>query len=107
MGHTKRWIAAGAVAVVALGLGTGIAVASGGDDDASDRPITGPALTQAADAALAETGGGSVRATEVNDEEGYYEVEVKGPDGRVVDVHLDRTFKVIDSSSDSGSDSQD
>ena len=40
-------------------------------------------------------------ATEVRDEEGYYEVEVT-KDGSEVDVHLDRNFKVLDQSADGG-----
>ena len=100
MNRRTRWIATVAVAVVALGAASGIAVASGGDDDATERPITGPALAQASKAALAETGGGSVVATEIQDEEGYYEVEVKLDDGTHVDVHLDESFDVIASKAD-------
>jgi hypothetical protein len=84
-------IAAGAVAVLAVG-GAAIAGAAGGDDE---KPITGPALGKASAAALDATGGGSVTGTEVGDEEGYYEVEVTRSDGSQVDVHLDRDFKVL------------
>ena len=38
--------------------------------------------------------------TEVNDEEGAYEVEVTRADGSQVDVHLDSAFKVIGDKSD-------
>ena len=44
--------------------------------------------------------------SEVGDEEGYYEVEVTLDDGSQVDVHLDRSFKVIDSSGDHGPDNE-
>ena len=96
MNRTKRWIAAGAVAVAALGAGTGIAVASGSDDPKDQQPITGSELERASKAALTETGGGTVTATELNDEEGKYEVEVKLDSGKSVDVHLDESFNVID-----------
>jgi hypothetical protein len=45
-----------------------------------------------------------VTETEVGDEEGYYEVEVTRADGSQVDVHLDRSFGVIDSSADGAGD---
>ena len=68
-----------------------------------DQSISGSALDKANAAALQETGGGQVTATEVRDEEGYYEVEVKKTDGSEIDVHLDRNFNVLDSSADSES----
>jgi uncharacterized membrane protein YkoI len=77
------------------------ATGGGGGDDGTDQPpITGSALDQAKAVALQHTGGGQVSATEVRDEEGYYEVEVRRSDGRQVDVHLDRNFNVLDASSD-------
>jgi uncharacterized membrane protein YkoI len=97
-------IAAAAVAALAGG-GAAIAGATGGGDDGSGQPIAGSALDRAKAAALQETGGGQVSATEVRDEEGYYEVEVTRSDGSQVDVHLDRGFNVLDSQPDgSGSD---
>jgi uncharacterized membrane protein YkoI len=93
-------IGSGVVAALAAG-GAGIAVATGaGDDDGADKPITGSALERAKRAALEHTGGGQVTATEVGDEEGYYEVEVRRTDGRQVDVHLDRGFNVLADHSD-------
>ncbi len=103
MTRGRKWFAAVAMTVVAVGAGGGIAVASGGDDDATDAPITGTALSQASKAALAETGGGTVTQTEIDDEEGYYEIEVKLDDGTSVDVHLDKSFNVLDSKADSDS----
>jgi uncharacterized membrane protein YkoI len=41
-----------------------------------------------------------VTETEVGDEDAYYEVEVTLPDGREVDVHLDRSFAVVTSTAD-------
>ena len=94
------FIAIAAVAVLAVG-GTAIAgAAGGGDDDATDKAISGQALDRASSAALAETGGGKVTETEVGDEEGAYEVEVTRADGSQVDVHLDKGFNVLSSVGD-------
>ena len=98
-------ISGGAIAAIAAG-GAGIAAATGAGDDGSGTPITGSALGKAKAVALQQTGGGQVTATEVRDEEGYYEVEVKTTDGSEVDVHLDRHFNVIDQSAD-GANSED
>jgi hypothetical protein len=94
---------AAAVALV-IATGAGAAVASGGDDDATDTAITGAALTRATRVALEETGGGRVTGTEVNDEEGKYEVEVTLGNGKQVDVHLDEHFKVIGQKADARDD---
>jgi uncharacterized membrane protein YkoI len=93
------------VAVAALGAG-GAAIAtaaSGGGDDESDKAISGAALDRASQAALAETGGGKVTATEVGDEDSYYEVEVTRGDGSQVDVQLDRSFQVVGAEGDNDS----
>ena len=91
------------VAVAALGAG-GAAIATaasgGGDDEGSEKAISGAALDRASSAALSETGGGKVTATEVGDEESYYEVEVTRSDGSQVDVQLDRDFQVVGSEGD-------
>ena len=97
---TRRYAILGAV-VVALGAaGGGVALASAGDDDATDTPITGAALERAKAAALAHTGGGEVTGTEVGDEESLYEVEVTLEDGSQVDVQLDEGFEVVGSERD-------
>jgi uncharacterized membrane protein YkoI len=92
-------IALTAVGALAVG-GTAIAATGGGDDDATDRAISGSALEKAKAAALADTPG-RVTGTEVGDEESYYEVEVTKPDGSQVDVQLDRNFNVVTSKTDS------
>ena len=98
----KRTVLA-VVAVAALGAG-GAAIATaasgGGDDEGSEKAISGAALDRASNAALSETGGGKVTATEVGDEESYYEVEVTRADGSQVDVQLDRDFQVVGSEGD-------
>ena len=87
-----------AVGAAAVAIGTGIAVAQ--PDDGEGTPITGEALTKASQAALAFTGSGAVTATEVGDEESYYEVEVTKADGSQVDVQLDENFVVVGSKTD-------
>ncbi len=98
---TRIAIAAGAIVVLSVGLGTAVVGATIGDDDGTDTPITGPALERASSAALAYTGEGRVTQTEVGDEESYYQVEVTLDDGRQVDVQLDQQFKVVSSKVDS------
>lgn len=92
--------AAAATAIVLGGAGTAIATSGAQDDDGSDTAITGPALEKASKAALAETHGGKVTETEVNDEESYYQVEVTLDNGSQVDVQLDRDFTVVGSKTD-------
>jgi uncharacterized membrane protein YkoI len=99
-------IAAAAIAALALG-GAAIAGAASGDDDKTDKPITGQALDRAKAAALDHTGGGNVTETEAGDEEGAYEVEVTRADGSQVDVHLDKGFNVLSQVSDNDSGGED
>lgn len=94
----KRIALAVAVLAVAATIAAGLAVAGSRDDQ--EQSITGSALARASEAALAETGGGRVTETEVGDEDAYYEVEVTLPDGRQVDVHLDRSFEIVSSTAD-------
>lgn len=99
----SSWIVAGAITVGLIGGGAGVAIAtSQQDDEGTERPITGTALDKAEAAALKHTGEGRVTATEIGDEEGYYEVEVTLPDGRQVDVHLDDKFSVLSTEADTG-----
>ena len=99
---TKVGLVTGGGLLIAA-AGTGYAIA-GGDDDATETPITGAALQQATEAALAETGGGEVTGTEVGDEDSYYEVEVALPDGSQVDVQLDEAFQVVSADAESETD---
>ena len=100
--RTKAAIAGIAVATLA-GIGATAAMAGGADDDATDTPITEPALGRATAAALAHTGGGRVTGTEVGDEESRYEVEVTLEDGTQVDVQLDEGFQVVGDQADDDS----
>jgi uncharacterized membrane protein YkoI len=93
-----------------------IASAGGDNDDAGgadssdalevDIPITGSDLEKATAAALAHVGEGRVTATEVGDEESYYEIEITLDDGRQLDVQLDEQFHFV-GSEDEGNGSDD
>ena len=96
-------IVAGAAVVTAGTVGAAAAV-SGGDDDAQDRPIPASELDRAEQAALDETGGGTVTGTEVDDEESKYEVEVTLDDGTQVDVQLGGDFQVVGTESEGSDD---
>ena len=102
MQRRTKVIVAGIGVVGVLAAGTGIAIAGGSDDDATDTPIRGADLDRASAAALDHTGGGTVTGTEVDDEESYYEVEVTLDDGTQVDVQLDRSFAVVGDEADDG-----
>jgi hypothetical protein len=94
--NVKTGLAA-AVAALLLLVGAGVAYASG--DDSSAQP-TGANSEKAKSAALDHTNGGNVTDTEVGDEEGYYEFEVRSDDGSQSDVHLDRDFNILTTSAD-------
>jgi uncharacterized membrane protein YkoI len=99
----KLLITVAALAALALG-GAALAGASSGGSDPADtsKPITGDAKAKAEQAALAETGGGKVNQTELDNENGAtYEVEVTRTDGSTVDVRLGDKFDVIAVESDS------
>ena len=111
--NARKAVIAAAIALMLL-VGAGVAYASGtsgdgpsGDGSSGDGPSTGPGMDKAKSIALQQVNG-QVTATEFQDQEGYYEVEVTRPDGSQVDVHLDKNFNIINVQSDGGgSDSQD
>ncbi len=96
--NMKTGLVAVAVAVLLL-IGAGVAYATG---DSSTQP-TGDNIDRAKSVALDHTNGGTVTETEVEDEEGYYEIEVTRDDGSQADVHLDRDFNVLTTSADNES----
>jgi uncharacterized membrane protein YkoI len=100
MARMTKLAVAAASGVAAAAASVGIAVANSGDDDETERPISGDALEKASDAALEHTGGGRVTGTEVGDEESLYEVEVTLDDGRQVDVQLDDSLAVVGTEED-------
>lgn len=84
-------------AVAAAAIVAGIAGVAGADTSTSDTdiPITGEALELATAAALAETGGGEVTETEIDDEDSKYEVEITMDDGTIFEVQLDANFDIV------------
>ncbi len=98
---SKMAVVVGVVAMAGAGVGVAAVGASSSDDQ--EPAITGAELQRASDAALAETGGGTVSDTEVGDEDSHYEVEVTLDDGSQVDVQLDRRFAVVDTMTDNES----
>ena len=93
MQSRTKWAIGVAVAVVLVGGGTGAALAATSGDD--EEPLTGSTLERAVDAALEETGGGTVVETEAGDDGAAYSVEVRLDDGSEVEVNLDEDFTVI------------
>ncbi len=75
------------VAAVIVGAGA-YAVAQDNDDG-----VDGDDLSRAIDAALAEAGGGQV--IELEYDEGFYDLEVRRPDGTLIDVGLNRDQSVV------------
>lgn len=93
MDRRTKWIVLGVLAVAVVGGGAGVAIANGVGD--ADEPLTGSALERASAAALEATGGGTVIDSEAGDDGAAYGVEVRLPDGRVVEVTLDERFTVV------------
>jgi uncharacterized membrane protein YkoI len=103
--NAKKMIIGAVVALMVL-VGAGAAYASGsssGDGSSGDGPeqSTGPGMDKAKSVALEQVNG-RVTATEFQDEEGYYEVEVTRDDGSQVDIHLDKNYNVLDTQADGG-----
>jgi uncharacterized membrane protein YkoI len=106
MNKRKRWLLAGAVALVLVGGSVGIGLANGGDDDSagegtdSDQPLTGSDRDRATAAALEAVGGGTVTDVEIGDGGAAYGVEIRADDGSQVEVMLDGNFAVIGTEAD-------
>jgi hypothetical protein len=92
-----------AVSAAAIVTGSAIAVASGD----SEGSVTGPDADRAAQAALDATGGGTVLEVERDDGGAAWEVEVRTPDGAVVEVRLDESYDVVSSGGDDGDTGED
>lgn len=93
MRKKKLWIAGAASAAVALG---GAAVAAASSTPGDDQPLTGTALQQASDAAIARTGPGTVVSAESeNHANSSYEVDVRLDNGDRVEVNLNGSFEVV------------
>jgi uncharacterized membrane protein YkoI len=87
----RKWIVAGAAALVLAGGGVGVAQAISGDGDES---ATGPDADRAKAAAVKAVGGGrAVEVERADDGESGWEVEVDRGNGSVVEVHLNSQFQ--------------
>jgi hypothetical protein len=96
MTKRRKLIAGALAALVVVGIGTGVAAATGGDDEA----LTGNAYERATAAALDHVGEGTVTETEVGDGGAAYEVEIRLDDGSQVEVQLNQDFDVTGSEGD-------
>jgi hypothetical protein len=97
MRTSTRIAAVAAGAVVVLAGAAGVAAASGVLPD--DGPLSVEERSQAVDAATAEVEG-EVVDTEAGDDGAEYGVEVRRPDGTVVEVELDANFTVVGTEAD-------
>ncbi len=96
--HRRKSLIVAVVAVLAtIGIGTGVVLAAGGDDD---RALKGNARDRATAAALQHVGGGTVIETEAGDDGAAYGVEIRKDDGSVVEVNLDGDYNVTGSEQD-------
>jgi uncharacterized membrane protein YkoI len=97
----RKTVIIGAAALAVAVGGVGVAQAVGGDDEGEGR-ATGAAADKARAAALRLVPGGTANAVERDSEKGAtWEVEVRKPDGSVVDVRLDADLNKVAIDSDS------
>jgi len=105
MQRTRRiLIIGGAVAMLAAGAGSAVAVGGGNGDkgDDGERQASGPGAERARGAALAVTGDGTANSVARDTENGAtWEVEVTREDGKTVDVRLDERYGLVVVESDS------
>lgn len=98
MDKRTKPIVAALAAIVVIGVGAGVGIAAGGDDD---RPLSGSAYDRATKAALDHVGEGTVTETEAEEDgDTAYEVEIRRDNGSQIEVLLDSNFEVIGSESD-------
>ena len=103
----RMWIVVAAVlalGVIGGGTGVGIAVSNNGSssgDGDNDQPITGSALTNCTEAALAgQPEGSTVTETEIGDDGAAYGVEIRLADGSEIEVSLDADCVVMGQEAD-------
>jgi hypothetical protein len=99
-------ILAGLAALAALALGgAAIANATGVVGDDEGQKLSSSEAARAGAAALRATGGGTVQESE---REGTsYEIEVRKPDGSIVEVQLDSSYRVVGVDGDQETDDDD
>lgn len=84
------------IALVAVGVSpTLVAAQSSNSDDEEELDRSREALEDAEDAAIDYVGDGRVTNLEINEDDGYYEVEVTRENDDVVTVFVDEDFDVI------------
>jgi hypothetical protein len=89
----RKWVIAGIGSVV-ITAAVGGAFAFAGSD--SEGGVTGRHADRAIHAALEATRGGTANAVERDSENGgYWEVEVRKPNGAIVDVRLNQDYSVL------------
>ena len=93
MSRRLKLMLVAALAVVAVAVTGGIAIAAGVGDD--DQPLTGTTQQKATASALAHTGAGTLTESEVGDDGAAYDVEVRLANGNTVEVRLDSQYRVI------------
>lgn len=93
---TRSYLIAGGAALVLAAGGVGAAVAIGGSGDDADEQATGAGADRARQAALELFPGSRANSVERDSENGAtWEVEVTRPDGKTVDVRLDRGYGLV------------
>jgi hypothetical protein len=93
MSRSRRLVVVGGAALTLAAALAGVGWSVAGDDDQN---VTGPAADRARAAALKLIPGGKINAVERDSEKGAtWEVEVKRPDGKTVDVRLDASYKRV------------
>ena len=97
MNRRKSLIVAVVAVLATIGIGTGVVLAAGGDNDMA---LKGNARDRATAAALEHVGGGTVIETEAGDDGAAYGVEIRKDDGSVVEVNLDGDYNVTGSEQD-------
>ncbi len=103
-----RWLLAATLGIALVAAGVGVGIASSPTEEPNeaeaegidtDEPVTGSDADRAAAAALeyadgAYATGGEVTEVEAGDDGAAFGVEVRLPDGRQVEVHVDADFIV-------------
>jgi hypothetical protein len=96
----RRVVAVGAAGVAVVAGGVGIAYGVGAGE--SEEAVTGPNAEKAIAAAVEQVGGGEVLEAEYQESgsQGVYEVEIRRPDGSVVEVNVSGGFDAVGTATD-------
>lgn len=94
---TRRIAIIVALVIVLGAVAAGFAIAGGSGDE---QPVNAAAADRATAAALESVPGGKVLEVETGDDGAAYGVEIRKPDGSVVEIELDASFDVIGEEAD-------